>query len=384
MREIEEKLELLARQGQKITKISFVGYSLGGLLARYVIGLLEAHGWFDKLEPMNFTTFASPHVGVRTPLKGWKDKIFNTIGGRVISRSGRQLFLMDSFRDTDRPLLSVLADPNSIFMKGLKKFPRRTSYANIVNDLLVKFYTSGLSKVNPFADLDNVNINYVKGYEDIIIDPDTHVLPPSSPRLTFAAQFGKKCKSVAIWAPLLLLLIILSPLALALVIINTVIQACRSSSRIRMHENGESGVAFGKYRIPVLTKGIQHVVEQVFEGVNASQNPDYISSSENQDSDSTPEKTSESIVPSSARDDTHAGVSEKPSNVTSVYHPKLALMPEQLEIIDSLRNLGIRTYPVHIHKSRRTHMRIIARDNEHKPDEGKWVIKHWLDNEFVL
>lgn len=384
MHEIEEKLESLAREGQKIKKISFVGYSLGGLLARYVIGLLETRGWFDQLEPMNFTTFATPHVGVRAPLKGWKDKIYNTIGGRTISRSGRQLFLIDSFRDTDQPLLSVLADPNSIFIKGLKKFPRRTCYANIVNDLSVKFYTSALSKVDPFVDLDNVNINYVKGYEDVIIDPDTHVLPPTSHRLTFTAQLWKKCKSLAIWVPLSLLLIILSPLAVAVIIIHTVIQICRSSRRIRMHENGESGVPFGKYRIPLLAKEIQHVVEQVFEGVNASQKPDYISSSEDQVSDSMPEKTSESIVPSSARNDAHVGLSEKPSNMTSVYLPKLALTPEQFEIIDSLKNLGIRTYPVHIHKSRRSHMRIIARSNEKKPGEGKWVMKHWLDNEFVL
>ena len=40
--EIEETLEECARSGQTIKKLSVVGYSLGGLIARYAIGLLEA------------------------------------------------------------------------------------------------------------------------------------------------------------------------------------------------------------------------------------------------------------------------------------------------------------------------------------------------------
>lgn len=50
--EIEEELESLAKQGQLIKKISIVGYSLGGLVARYAIGLLDSRGVFDKVEPL--------------------------------------------------------------------------------------------------------------------------------------------------------------------------------------------------------------------------------------------------------------------------------------------------------------------------------------------
>lgn len=60
-----------------VQKISFVAHSLGGLIARYAIGrLYEAGGvgnHSDKgkghegriagLEPMNFITFATPHLG---------------------------------------------------------------------------------------------------------------------------------------------------------------------------------------------------------------------------------------------------------------------------------------------------------------------------------
>ena len=63
-------------------KISFVAHSLGGLVARYAIGRLyepnnrskssagksrddieHLEGLIAGLEPMNFITFASPHLG---------------------------------------------------------------------------------------------------------------------------------------------------------------------------------------------------------------------------------------------------------------------------------------------------------------------------------
>ncbi|KAF5973810.1 hypothetical protein FBULB1_8095 [Fusarium bulbicola] len=41
--EIEEKLRSIEEQGGKITKLSIAGYSLGGLVSRYAVGLL--YGW---------------------------------------------------------------------------------------------------------------------------------------------------------------------------------------------------------------------------------------------------------------------------------------------------------------------------------------------------
>ncbi len=42
--EIEEELQVIESRGGKIKKISIIGYSLGGLVARYAIGLLHAKG----------------------------------------------------------------------------------------------------------------------------------------------------------------------------------------------------------------------------------------------------------------------------------------------------------------------------------------------------
>ncbi len=50
--EIEEEIETIRRKGGNVTKLSVVGYSLGGLVARYAIGLLSAKGVLDHLEPV--------------------------------------------------------------------------------------------------------------------------------------------------------------------------------------------------------------------------------------------------------------------------------------------------------------------------------------------
>jgi dienelactone hydrolase len=50
--EVEQKLDELAKNGQDIKKISIIGYSLGGLVARFAIGLLYSRGLFEKIQPM--------------------------------------------------------------------------------------------------------------------------------------------------------------------------------------------------------------------------------------------------------------------------------------------------------------------------------------------
>lgn len=43
--------------------ISFIGHSMGGLIARYCIGKLYAHGYFKNVQPVNFVTLSTPHLG---------------------------------------------------------------------------------------------------------------------------------------------------------------------------------------------------------------------------------------------------------------------------------------------------------------------------------
>jgi len=60
----------------------------------------------------------------------------------------------------------------------------------------------------------------------------------------------------------------------------------------------------------------------------------------------------------------------------------LALAPAQFEIIDGLNAVGFRKYPVYIHKARHSHAAIIVRMPKKGFEEGKIVVKHWLEEEF--
>lgn len=383
--EIEEMLDALSTKGHNIKKLSVVGYSLGGLVARYAIGLLHARGWLDKLEPVNFTTFASPHVGVRTPLKGIRNLIWNGLGARTVSMSGRQLFLIDSFRDTGRPLLSVLADPESIFIQGLRRFHNRCVYANIVNDRSAVFYTTALSTVDPFPDLENININYVKGYEQVIINPDVYVLPAAGEGPETTVSVWNQCKKLLLRVPLWMLITFLVPLASTLFLINSVVQTFRSRQRIRLHGEGKNGILFGRYRVPLLVQDVRHAVEEVIENVNASQEPAYLSNEANGDLDAPIEKAATHIASTSTNADEQPSASDAliPKEPVQQLYPKLALTPAQFAIIDSLNAVGFRKYPVYIHTHRHSHAAIIVRVPKAGFGEGKIVIKHWLDNEFV-
>lgn len=50
--EIEAELRVIEDNGGKIKKLSIVGYSLGGLVCRYAVGMLHAKGILDTVECM--------------------------------------------------------------------------------------------------------------------------------------------------------------------------------------------------------------------------------------------------------------------------------------------------------------------------------------------
>ncbi|KAI9928949.1 hypothetical protein ASPWEDRAFT_49377 [Aspergillus wentii DTO 134E9] len=395
--EIEETLEELTAKGYDIKKFSIVGYSLGGLVARYALGLLNARGWLDKLEPVNFTTFVSPHVGVRTPLKGFQNHIWNVLGARSVSMSGRQLFMIDSFRDTNKPLLSVLADPGSIFIQALAKFQNRCAYANIVNDRSAVFYTTGISSVDPFKNLDDINLNYIKGYEPVVVDSDVYSLPPETKEPTLPVSgIGQKALKILTNLPFWLFIIFFVPIGAILFLLNAAVQTFRSRKRIRLHEEGKTDVFFGGYKVPVIVQDVRHAMEDVFENVNARQHAEYLSASTNSARRRTPVSTSEKAntiqikTKALAQEPTSAGdsLSTSPASPTEICSGDeediLALTPAQFAIIDSLNSVGFRKYPVYIHKHRHSHAAIIVRMPKKGFEEGQVVIKHWLDNEFKI
>eukprot|EP00455_Lapot_gusevi_P049821 TRINITY_DN7131_c0_g1_i2.p1 TRINITY_DN7131_c0_g1~~TRINITY_DN7131_c0_g1_i2.p1 ORF type:complete len:443 (-),score=39.73 TRINITY_DN7131_c0_g1_i2:144-1472(-) len=136
----DEVREVVSRHPH-ITKVSFVGSSLGGLYSRYAVNFLfgqesclPAH-----IRPGAFLTLASPHLGVRG--------LYHSMGQSLINwiTSGAELMLQDSTESSDfsRCLLCQMASPP--YTDILRKFPVRVSYAPLVDDGIVSYVSSVFS-----------------------------------------------------------------------------------------------------------------------------------------------------------------------------------------------------------------------------------------------
>ncbi|XP_068650658.1 lipid droplet phospholipase 1-like [Aristolochia californica] len=173
----EEVVEVIKRKPQ-LRKISFVAHSVGGLVARYAIGRLyrlagrhesgdasnvaasdgicekDSKGTISGLEPMNFITVATPHLGSR----GNKQvpflfgvTVFERAASRVIHwifrKTGKHLFLTDS-RKGEPPLLKRMVDDSDDlrFISALRAFKRRVVYSNVSHDHIVGWRTSSIRR----------------------------------------------------------------------------------------------------------------------------------------------------------------------------------------------------------------------------------------------
>ncbi|POM59615.1 Cytochrome Oxidase Biogenesis (Oxa1) Family [Phytophthora palmivora] len=101
---LADEIQQLAAKMPKLQKLSMIGHSLGGLYNRYCIGLLLNRGFFDKIEPMNFVTLATPHLGIRRPRRGATNVVFNALMPKIFSRTGAQLTLIDAASEETQTL----------------------------------------------------------------------------------------------------------------------------------------------------------------------------------------------------------------------------------------------------------------------------------------
>ncbi|CAG8579808.1 12004_t:CDS:2 [Funneliformis caledonium] len=141
----------------KVTKFSIVGYSLGGLISRYAIGILYKRGFFKTVKPILFTTFATPHLGIRREDDKTFTKITNWVSTTLLSKTGEQLTFMDKYEE-DEPILLTISRPDKIYFKALSAFKYRTLYANVRNDRTVPFWTAAISEVDPFDNVEELKI----------------------------------------------------------------------------------------------------------------------------------------------------------------------------------------------------------------------------------
>ncbi|ORX36237.1 putative serine esterase-domain-containing protein [Kockovaella imperatae] len=165
--EIMHEISALEGDGRSVTHISFMGYSLGGLVARYLVGLLHASepSFFDTRLPVSFSTAATPHLGVLRYATRM-NTVVHTIGRRLFSRSGQQMYCLDRY-DGEESLLQVMADPESIFMEALQLFPRILIVANGCHDQTVPYPTASISLTDPFEGFTNTGIEVTVDHRNV-------------------------------------------------------------------------------------------------------------------------------------------------------------------------------------------------------------------------
>lgn len=176
----DEVLSVIERHPH-LRKISFVSHSLGGLVSRYAIAILYGkpvswkgslqNGECEKdkaqdqspkdkpeekiagLEPVNFITSATPHLGSRGHKQApalcglYNLENFAAHASKLLGRTGNHLFLRDGDKEKPPLLLQMVKDSDELpFISALQSFKRRVAYANARYDLFVGWSTSSLRR----------------------------------------------------------------------------------------------------------------------------------------------------------------------------------------------------------------------------------------------
>ncbi|KAJ0615583.1 putative alpha/Beta hydrolase [Helianthus annuus] len=163
-----EVLSVIKRH-PNLQKISFIGHSLGGLIARYAIAKLYTRDSMEDIHclecgsseriaglvPINFITIATPHLGTgghkQVPMFGGSntvEKVANQISW-VLGRTGRHLFLTDKAHGQPPLLLQMVNDCEDLkFFSALQSFRRHVVYANAHFDHIVGWSTSSIRRRN--------------------------------------------------------------------------------------------------------------------------------------------------------------------------------------------------------------------------------------------
>ncbi|KAG7703460.1 hypothetical protein KL930_004504 [Ogataea haglerorum] len=291
IKDIFDTIETLrSDENVEVKKISVVGYSLGGLIARYCIGELYEIGFFDSIEPVVFSTFASPHLGVRFfRTSRILDRAMNFLGSRLVGQSGRDLFIYKS------DLLPAMADKESKYFKGLALFKVRILLANVRNDRLVSFATSYISNYNPFEFWENLEIEYVDGlpsakvlgkeYPARIVDLKATVYHPE---LKYRAEVDhlQRTRNIAIGVMIMLLPLVL-PVILVASAFGTVKSAIRKSLlpefnhgrawktlQERLEDNKAQHHALKRDHEDPLAEATQEIVENTLQELSAEDQGD--------------------------------------------------------------------------------------------------------------
>ncbi|KAL0477785.1 hypothetical protein AKO1_005218, partial [Acrasis kona] len=151
--------------GQK-HKVSILGHSIGGLVARYSLGLLfeensthEFVNVFNErykqfIELRSFFSIVCPHLGTRRNVDGlfkfwWAAGSYVYLG--AFGHTGTQLRLGDG-RDHESNLLRIISEPGSCFMNALGQFKYRTLLAITHFDTNLSYVSGSIRAFNPYPE----------------------------------------------------------------------------------------------------------------------------------------------------------------------------------------------------------------------------------------
>ncbi|SCU86582.1 LAFA_0E01750g1_1 [Lachancea sp. 'fantastica'] len=438
-------IETQIRELGSVTKFSICGYSLGGLIARYALGVLYKKQVFKKedIELVNFTTFCTPHVGVYAPGNNIAVRLFNTIVPVVLGNTGKQMFLKDRGRFTNgTPLIISMSLENSVFYKALQEFQNTALYANVINDKRTAWWTAGISRNDPFFEVDEKNgdhrFSYVSGYAPTIIDPSRSIritrIEDFNEKLQVAKQPRQKDSAkvdprkyffltywsakLVRWLAVLFNLLLIAPIWVIWFVLSGIMETIKSTTRATKFIKGYS----------------HHFIDEVFETsteepasddiiVSPSESPNEYELQLQQSLNDQADTFIESVFSAIERKNTLSAVIDEfdPGNVTdtedndrvvkttlkelailsikdiearrsravetteelpSLENLHLDLAPAQVRIIESLNRIAWRKFPVYIRNTLSTHACAIVRHNDENFEEGKLVVSHWVKEVF--
>ncbi|KAI0704262.1 putative serine esterase-domain-containing protein [Cytidiella melzeri] len=382
--EVLEEVKKLENEGKKVTRMSVTGYSLGGLIGRYMIGVLHQRKFFDTVTPVNFTTVATPHIGL-VLYPTFRSKLFLILGSRLLSRTGEQFYAQDKWSPSGRPMVEVLADPDRVFFQALSLFSYLCFYANAVNDVTVPYISAAVEAEDVFADhaVNGMTIEFDEEYAPLIKSYSFPAVPPPPPAKpkrftkewvsTFRIPVPPPLERKFPWNILIIAALpILAPSLLTLIIVRLSLDARSSRSRIKLLEKNETYRGRLAHVVGDLEKRVEDAVADYIDDPGS-----VIAAAATSSSPYDPSSTSTSTVAASS-----SPSKSKPATKTT--HPQVT--PLQRKLIKSLNTLpNLKKHLVYIHPLRNTHAVIIARDVMRFPHhkQGQAVLRHMADN-FVM
>ncbi|KAG6894941.1 hypothetical protein C0992_003848 [Termitomyces sp. T32_za158] len=282
--EVAEKVAELEEDGKTVKRFSVTGYSLGGLIARYLIGILYQRGFFTKVAPTNFSTIATPHIGLPR-YQSFISAVTSSLGPKLLSRTGEQFYLVDQWSASGRPLIEVMADPCRVFYRALQSFQHIRIYANAVHDLTVPYVTSAIEIEDPFAlhETNGIEIQFEEDYPILIKSFEVPTIPPAAtPKpMTLSPEWWRTLKPKRPLLPpamqlrfpfnlvLYTMLPLLLPVFISLVAVRFTLATKASRARIRLLEEDKTNTQKLIDILAELEDKVEHAVEDLVKDSSA-------------------------------------------------------------------------------------------------------------------